>query len=232
MRRLKGDTLCDAIRATGPTEQRRRVDAGRNREKIVTAAREALVEHGLDAPLDEIARRAGVGNATVYRNFPDRGALIRTVMLSVMVRVAEQAEAALTEEPDPLEALRRFVHASVDERIGALCPLVSGWGEPDDPEFVSTRARLDDVVHRVIDAALATGRIRTGVAFGDIMFGFTQLARPLPGTGCDGIDDVAHRHVEIYLDGLRSPGSRALPGEPWKFDGHPGPGAIAEKPEH
>ncbi|MGF7237286.1 MAG: TetR/AcrR family transcriptional regulator [Frankia sp.] len=231
MRRRKGERLCNAIMTAEPEEQRLRVDAGRNRAKIVTAAREALVEHGTDVPMDEIARRAGVGNATVYRNFPDRGTLIRTVMLSVMVRVTEQAETALAEEPDPLEALRRFVHASVDERIGALCPLLSDWVDPSDPDFVSTGGRMDEAVRGVIDAALATGRLRAGVAFGDIIIGLAQLARPLPGTGCAGIDAVAHRHVEIYLDGLRHPGSHSLPGEAWQFDDRLGFGKIAGNPE-
>ena len=65
---------------------RPRADALRNRERIVTAAREMFVEHGPDVPLDDIARRAGVGNATVYRNFPDRDALVREVVCSVMDR--------------------------------------------------------------------------------------------------------------------------------------------------
>lgn len=55
---------------TAPKVTRPRADALRNRERIVTAAREMFVEFGPDVPLDEIARRAGVGNATVYRNFP------------------------------------------------------------------------------------------------------------------------------------------------------------------
>ncbi|MFD9068694.1 TetR/AcrR family transcriptional regulator, partial [Streptomyces lasiicapitis] len=75
---------------TATVAQRRttrpRADALRNRERIVTAAREMFVEQGPEAPLDEIARRAGVGNATVYRHFPDRGELVHHVVLSVTDR--------------------------------------------------------------------------------------------------------------------------------------------------
>ncbi|MGW0901851.1 TetR/AcrR family transcriptional regulator, partial [Streptomyces goshikiensis] len=60
-----------------------RADAVRNRERILVAAREMLVETGVEAPLDEIARRAGVGNATLYRHFPDRAALVHHVVLFV-----------------------------------------------------------------------------------------------------------------------------------------------------
>lgn len=105
---------------------RPRADALRNRERIVAAAREILVESGPDVPLDEIARRAGVGNATLYRHFPDRSALILEVVHSVMARTADQAQRAAAEEADAFVALSRFVHAAADERIGALCPLLSG----------------------------------------------------------------------------------------------------------
>lgn len=108
-----------------PAAPRLRADASRNRARIITAAREAFVEHGADVPLDEIARRAGVGNATLYRNFADRRELIHHVTLSVMTRVLDHAAVAVAEEPDPFEAVSRFAHAAADERIGALCPLLS-----------------------------------------------------------------------------------------------------------
>ncbi|MET7656978.1 helix-turn-helix domain-containing protein, partial [Streptomyces sp. NPDC005486] len=76
---------------------RPRADALRNRERIVAAAREMFVEFGADVPLDEIARRAGVGNATVYRNFPDRDALTRGDAEAAEVGVG--GEAALDGSP-------------------------------------------------------------------------------------------------------------------------------------
>src|SRR4051794_23585109 len=70
---------------------RTRADALRNRERIVAAARDVFVEYGPDAPLDEIARRAGIGNATLYRHFADRQALAHAVLLSVVTRTADRA---------------------------------------------------------------------------------------------------------------------------------------------
>src|SRR5690242_1584961 len=125
--------------ATATTAPRLRADASRNRERILTAAREAFVEHGAEAPLDEIARRAGVGNATLYRNFADRRELIHHVVLSVMDQLLAHADAAAAEEPDAFAALGRFTHAAADERIGAVCPLLSEHLDRTDAELESAR---------------------------------------------------------------------------------------------
>ncbi len=193
---------------------RLRADASRNRERIVAAAREALVEHGPETPLDEIARRAGVGNATLYRNFADRRELIRTVTLSVMDRTAERAEAAMAEEPDAFEALRRFVHEAADERIGALCTLLSGAFEEGDPELDAAREHLTRAVETLMARAHASGRLRPDVGVGDLMVALSQLTRPLPGTACIGIDKFIHRHLQLFLDGLRTPARSVLTGSP------------------
>ena len=79
---------------------RLRADATRNRERIVSAAQEAFIELGPDVPLDEIARRAGIGNATLYRHFPDRRGLIRSVVLAVLGTMAAEAKAIMDDAPD------------------------------------------------------------------------------------------------------------------------------------
>src|SRR5205814_1799803 len=81
------------------TRGRLRADARRNREQILLTARDVFVELGPEAPFDAIARRAGVGIATLYRRFPDRQALLRAVVLDVLGHVAREARAALVEEP-------------------------------------------------------------------------------------------------------------------------------------
>ncbi|MFD3922938.1 TetR/AcrR family transcriptional regulator [Streptomyces sp. NPDC058595] len=191
---------------------RPRADALRNRERIVAAAREILVESGPDVPLDEIARRAGVGNATLYRHFPDRSALILDVVHSVMARTADQAERMAAEESDPFVALSRFVHAAADERIGALCPLLSGSFNGDLPLLHAERERLEAAVEDLMEKARAAGRLRTDVAVGDLMVALSQLTRPLPGTGCLNIDRFTHRHLQLFLDGLEAPARSELPG--------------------
>ncbi len=191
---------------------RLRADALRNRKLIIAAARELLVEQGPDIPLDEVARRAGVGNATLYRHFPDRGELIHRVTLDVMSRIADQAEAALAEETDSFEALRRFVHAAADERIGALCPLLAEGVDRDHPEHAAARDRLDRAIEALMDRARRDGRLRGDIAVGDLMVAITQLTRPLPGNACGGFDQFIHRHLQLFLDGLHTPARSELPG--------------------
>ncbi|MFD5102065.1 TetR/AcrR family transcriptional regulator [Streptomyces albidochromogenes] len=193
---------------------RPRADALRNRERIVAAAREMFVEFGPEVPLDEIARRAGVGNATLYRHFPDRDELIHHVVVSVMSRTTDQAEAATAEEADAFDALRRFVHAAADERIGALCPMLSGAFDKEHPELLAARNRLEGAVDGLMERARRFGRLRDDVAVGDLLVGLSQLTRPLPGSACMHFDQFVHRHLQIFLDGLEAPARSVLPGSP------------------
>ncbi|GGW28884.1 TetR family transcriptional regulator [Streptomyces lucensis JCM 4490] len=191
---------------------RPRADAVRNRERIVTAAREMFVEHGPDVPLDEVARRAGVGNATVYRNFPDREALVREVVCSVMDRTAEAAEAALTETGDAFTALEHFVHTAADERISALCPMISDTFDQHHPDLEASRERVEQLVEEVMGRAKAAGQLRSDVGVGDLLIVVSQLSRPPAGTDCGRGDRFVHRHLQLFLDGLRAPARSALPG--------------------
>ncbi|MFI9239573.1 TetR/AcrR family transcriptional regulator [Streptomyces sp. NPDC053079] len=195
-------------------QPRLRADALRNRERIIAAAREALVEHGAESSLDEIARRAGVGNATLYRHFADRRELIHHVTLSVMARIADRAESARAEEHDAFLALRRFVHAAADERIGALCPLLAEGVDKDHPDHVEARDRLESAIEALMAAARDSGQLRSDIAIGDLMVAITQLTRPLPDTGCMDFDQFVHRHLQLFLDGLMTPARSQLPGSP------------------
>ncbi|MFE6779284.1 TetR/AcrR family transcriptional regulator [Streptomyces sp. NPDC057702] len=207
------------------SQPRLRADALRNRERIIAAAREVFVENGADVPLDEIARRAGVGNATLYRHFADRRELIHHVALSVTDHIACQAEAAREQEPDAFEALRRFVHKAADERIGALCPLISHSPDKEHPDLVAARYRLNSAMEALMRDARESGQLRTDIAVGDLMVAVTQLTRPLPGLGssprghesgcgtvCHDFDQFVHRHLQLFLDGLAAPARSELPG--------------------
>ncbi|MEO3976148.1 helix-turn-helix domain-containing protein [Streptomyces sp. CAU 1734] len=183
----------------------------RNRERIVAAAREMIVEYGAGVPLDEIARRAGVGNATLYRHFADRAVLTRAVVLSVISRTAERAGEAAG-EADPFDAVRRFLHAAADEGIGALCTMLSDSFDHDHPDLWAERDRLEAAVNGLIERAQSAGRMRTDVAVGDLMVALSQLSRPLPGTGCLDIGQFVHRHIQLFADGLEAPARSRLPG--------------------
>lgn len=202
----------DLDNAVRPHRVRLRADASRNRERIVSAAREAIVEYGPDVALDDVARRAGVGNATLYRHFADRTALVREVTFSVMARITKRAEDALAEEPDAFSALRRFVFEAAEERVGALCPMLSDAFDPPDPEVVVRIQHLEGSISAIIGRAQRDGQLRGDIAVGDLMVALTQLTRPLPGAACVDFDRFVARHLQLFLDGLRAPARSELVG--------------------
>lgn len=194
------------------TVTRLRADALRNRERIVEAAREALVRRGYDVALDEIAREAGVGNATLYRHFADREALVRHVVLAVTDRLVARGRKALDEEPDSFEAVRTFAFAAAEERVGALCSMLSGSLDFRDPDIQLARSRLERLTGELLCRARHAGAIREGVDSGDLLFALTLITRPLPDTGCAQMSSFAERHLQLLLDGMRAPARSELPG--------------------
>lgn len=190
---------------------RLRADARRNRDRILAAARDVFAERGPGAPLEEVARRAGVGIATLYRRFPDRRALARGVALDVWGRVAREARLALAEEPDAFRALARSMHRALDLRVGAVMPALAGRVPLDDDVRRAGNCSAE-AIQALIDAARAEGTLRPDVAFGDIGLLLIRLSRPLPGPFPRALDDaLAHRHLELLLDGLRAAGDRPDP---------------------
>jgi AcrR family transcriptional regulator len=182
-----------------------RADARRNRERLLAAARDVFVDQGPDAPLDAISAAADVGIGTLYRRFPDRRALVRAVVLDVLGLAAEEARLALTEEPDAFQALARYLHRALDLRISAVMPALLDHIPPDDEEIASVRTHSWGLFQQLIDRAHAAGTLRPDVAFADIGFLLVRLARPLPGPIPRDLNNrLAHRHLELLLDGLRT----------------------------
>ena len=170
------------------------------------------------ARVERLARRAGVGNATLYRHFSDRHELIHVVASYSLARITEQAEAALEEETDAFEALRRFVHRAADERVGALCSLLFEGFDTNDPHVVDARLRLEAAVTRLMDNARESGELRPDVGLGDLMVAITQLTRPVAGTACSQVERFMHRHLQLFLDGLRAPARSELSGTAVTFE--------------
>jgi AcrR family transcriptional regulator len=141
---------------------RLRADAERNRTALLTAAREVFGEQGLDASLDEIARRAGVGNATLYRRFPSRRDLIAEVFAGQMSDYVNLAALAL-HEPDPWQAFvgyltRLFEMQATDRGLAEL--LVSTSFDGDD-RMSALRAAAQRGAEEVITRAQTAGALRT-----------------------------------------------------------------------
>ncbi|MFF5974810.1 TetR/AcrR family transcriptional regulator [Streptomyces sp. NPDC012769] len=119
-----------------------RVDAQRNLEHVLRAAREVFGELGYGAPMEDVARRARVGVGTVYRRFPSKDVLVRRIAEEETARLTEQARTALGQEDEPWSALSRFLRTSVASGAGRLLPpqvlrvgvdeVVLPVGAPDD----------------------------------------------------------------------------------------------------
>jgi AcrR family transcriptional regulator len=197
--------------------RRMRADARRNRERILSAARDVFIERGADAPLDDVARRAGVGIATLYRRFPDRPDLLRQLALELLHRSGEEGRAALAEEPDAFRALARYMHRALDLRIAAAMPVLVGRITMDD-ELLAARRASTEPLDQIIATARGNGLLRADVASGDIGLLLVRLTRPLPGPFPLAVAaSLAHRHLDLVLDGLRSPARTPLTGPALTF---------------
>ncbi|WP_343466570.1 helix-turn-helix domain-containing protein [Rhodococcus aetherivorans] len=189
-----------------------RADAARRREALILAARDVLAERGHDAPLDAIAERAGVGIATLYRNFPTRDDLAHAVArrtLDEAGAAADRALAAMTSDPE--RAWAEFVDTAVRLRLGALIPalIVESYRElPDDVLEIreGTRARVTELVH----AAQQAGLVRDDVQPIEVIMAVARLTRPHVRFVDDVVPALVPRMIAIYLAGLR-PDGRPLP---------------------
>lgn len=189
-----------------------RADGRRNREALLSRAAELIAEQGPGVPLDEIARAAGVGNATLYRHFPDRNSLLHAIAKQAIGLTAEAAERALTEETDSYQALACYLREAVQMRVAWVMPAIAAALDRDDAELAGLRAHSVAAIAKLIVNAQRDGVIRPDVTFGDISLLLIRLARPLPpGQDRAVQDSVAQRHLTILLAGLR-PGAEPLPG--------------------
>jgi AcrR family transcriptional regulator len=189
-----------------------RADARRNREILLASAVELVAEHGPDVPLNDIARAAGVGNATLYRHFRDRSALLQAIAVQVSIATAQAAEAALAEESDSYAALARYFREALKIQAGWVTPAIAAAIPVSGRELADAWRRSMTAVARLIDNAQRDGAIRSDVTFGDLSLLLIRLATPLPsGHDRDAQDAVAARHLAIVLAGLRS-ADQPLPG--------------------
>lgn len=202
-----------------PKRRRTRADALRNREQILRATVDLIVEQGPTVPLEMIARRAKVGIATLYRHFPDRMVLLRQVALDLLQQSAEEAAAALAEEQDAFTALARYMHDSIDLRIGAVMPVLAERISMDD-ELMTARHMSRESLDALVRAAHEEESLRPDVASGDISLLIIRLTPPLPGAiAPDDNHRLSHRHLELLLDGLlRFMAVDSLPGPAIAFD--------------
>lgn len=192
-----------------------RADARRNREKIVSAARELFMAQGTDAPLDDVARLAGIGKGTLYRNFPDRDTLLTTIAYDTFTQLTALADAIREAEGDAWIALCRYLREWSALRLGvlydALCDRLPAMIKAD-PELRAARTRWLAALDQMVTAAQAAGRLRPDVRAGDIALFMNILQQRKTGHAL--LTQSSERFLELMLDGLSAQRDVPLPGEP------------------
>jgi AcrR family transcriptional regulator len=194
--------------------QRLRRDARRNREAIVQAARQLFCDHGLEAPLEQIARQAGVGIATLYRHFPNRTALLDTVLTDNLQAHIDAAEQALAAD-DPWDGFASYLEQSC--RLQAAdrgLNDVMSMRFPRATAVEAAKARLFELVGRVVDRAQQSGQLRADLTLEDLAFLTWANARILPAVRAAGAPDAWRRHLGLLLDGFRADRAHPLPQPP------------------
>ncbi|WP_336051695.1 TetR/AcrR family transcriptional regulator [Streptomyces sp. CA2R101] len=186
-----------------PPARSKRADAQRNRRTVLSAAAEVFVTSGVDAPIRQIAARAGVGMATIYRHFPTRADLVTAVYRHQIEACAEAGPALLAGAGSPLDALRRWIDLFVDFLVtkhGLADALQS-----DSDRFAALHTyfldRLLPVCAQLLDAAVDAGEIRPGTRPYELLRGIGNL--------CVRRDSDPRydprRLIELLLQGLQQP---------------------------
>jgi AcrR family transcriptional regulator len=190
----------------------RRRDAARNRELLVAAAHAVYAEQGVEAPLDVIARRAGVGNATLYRHFPTRGALVEEIFREPLERVREAGEAA-RESAQPWPGLASYldrVFSMLAGDRGANDLMTTGLPEVPSLEALHTHNR--DTVTGLLRRAQREGTVRADVEPADLLLALLALGRVVPALAAVAPGGW-RRPLALLLDGfLARPVGAGLPG--------------------
>ena len=194
----KPEDHSDGVEARGRKDQRVRADARRNLDALLRSAKAVFATSGVDAPVREIAAKAGVGVGTVYRHFPQRSALIAAVFRREIDACADAAP-ILAAEHEPFEALARWMQryaAFIAAKRGLAPALHSG-----NPAFEPLRAyfeqRVRPALRTLLQSAAAAGEVRADVDAEDLLGAVASLCMPAHDDG------HARRMVALLADGLR-----------------------------
>lgn len=183
-------------------ERRPRVDAQRNRERILEVAREAFTQHGSEATLDDIARRAQIGPGTLYRHFPTREALIEAVFRSEVEKLTAAGQRyAVTMRP--LEALRAWMLLFIEYVACKLLILPAMDTVPGGSMRMieGTRGLIHSTFRGLVQRAVESGDLRAGIDPDDVIRAFVGVFHT---TSLPGWESSARRIVDILINGSRS----------------------------
>lgn len=189
-----------------------RKDAARNRVALIQAAREVFAERGLEASLDDVAHRAGVGVGTAYRHFANKYELARAIIAESVDEVIDLAEQAAAAD-DPWAALVGFI-----ERIAVLQSSDRGlrevlMGAHDAEQMEQVSERLSEPLNQMVSRAKAIGAIRSDAEITDVGVVLLMLCTVADVTG-DASPDLWRRYLPMLVNGLRSDAALPVPPVP------------------
>lgn len=185
-----------------------RADAARNRRALLTAAADEFAEHGLDASVADIARRAGVGKGTVFRHFATKDDLIAAILTDRIDELNTLGE-SLIDADDAGAALAEFLTAAARQRQERDLSFLAEASEKMT-EVTRVRVRMLATLDRLVAQARERGAVRDDVTGADV---FLLMCAPnyVAGYVPDASPDLWRRYLGIILDGLRPEGARPLP---------------------
>lgn len=184
-----------------------RKDAQENRQEILRVARFLIAQQGSDVSLRTIASTAGVGIATLYRNFPTR----ENLLLGIAQETAEEVEAAITEcletwDADPEQAWRNYAYAIARQKIATFAMrMVETPGIEEIVEQIEAiRARVLSQAEAVLDRAKAAGFVDSDMTVLQFQIGLIIVARPLPNGPFFELPEEREWLIDAYLRGVRA----------------------------
>lgn len=181
-----------------PASGRRRADARRNRDKLLAAAGAVIAESGAQASLEEIARRAGVGSATLHRHFPSRAGLLEAVLRDRVQGLCDRAADLLT-APDAGAALVTWLRAVVAHAaaVRGLGPALTGYDS--DPEF-SPHTLIRQAAQQLLDRAQDEGSVAPTVAVENVLHLANGIASAIESLGNQ--EEHADALITLVAEGL------------------------------
>jgi AcrR family transcriptional regulator len=180
-------------------QRQQRKDAAANRERVLDAATELVRRDGENVPMAQIAEHAGVGVGTVYRHFATRQDLLGELVYRSFGIAVENSRAAAAYAGSAVEGIRMFFLATLRDRERFVLPLHGG-----PPVFTAATLRRQKDVRTILggllERGIAAGELRPDLTAEDLVVAASLLSRPLPGTS--NWDRIAHRQIDLMIDGL------------------------------
>jgi AcrR family transcriptional regulator len=189
----------------------RRAQAARNDVRILEAARAVFVADP-DAPISDVATRAGVGNSAIYRRYGSKEELLRKLSGDGLQSYIRAAEVALADDGDTWAAFTTFMRSVVDADVHAVGLRLAGAFSPTE-ELRRAAEQAQQLNVQLVEHAKASGGLRPDLAVDDLSFLFEQLSSVRVPDEARTIQ-LRHRYLALLLDALRASSTIPLPGPP------------------